>query len=72
MKVIEENGFRKLIADEGKKIRSINDVYGIDEEGEHYPYYTTEIYLAKNLDISKIEELYVEEEVSDEKISRTN
>ena len=66
MKVIEENGFRKLIADDGKKIRSIDDVYGIDEEGEHYPYYTGEIYLARNFDVSKIEEFYVEE-VVDEK-----
>lgn len=71
MKVIEENGFKKLIAEDGKKIRSIDDVYGIDEEGEHYPYYTDEIYLARNFDITKIEEFYVEE-VVDEKISRTN
>ena len=62
MKIVENNKFKKLIADDGKKIRSIDDVYFKDENGEeHYPYYATTIYLANNFDISKINELYVEE-----------
>ncbi len=62
MKIVENNKFKKLIANDGKKIRSINDVYFKDENGEeHYPYYTTIIYLPNNFDISKINELYVEE-----------
>ena len=60
---IRKYGNKKiLIADENKKIRSIDDVYFKDENGEeHYPYYATTIYLANNFDISKINELYVEE-----------
>ena len=50
------------LRDENTKIRSIDDVYFKDENGEeHYPYYATTIYLANNFDISKINELYVEE-----------
>ena len=62
MKIVEKNGLKKIVADDGKKIRSIDDVYFKDENGEeHYPYYATTIYLANNFDISKINELYVEE-----------
>lgn len=62
MKVIEEKGFKKLVADDGKKIRSIDDIEYEDENGEvHYPYYATTIYLANNFDTSKIDEFYVEE-----------
>ena len=62
MKIVEKNGLKKIVADDGKKIRSIDDVYYKDENGEeHYPYYTTIIYLANNFDISKINELYIEE-----------
>lgn len=60
-----------LIADEGKKIRNINDLYipaEYDEEGnlikeEHLPYYSTIIFLAEQIDsLEKCQELYVEEE----------
>ena len=60
-----------LIADEGKKIRNINDLYipaEYDEEGnlikeEHLPYYSTIIFLAEQIDsLEKCKELYVEEE----------
>ena len=68
MRIIEENGLRKLIADEGKQIRDINDIYApsyIDEEGnevpENIPHYTNIIYLGKNFDESKLNELYIEE-----------
>lgn len=68
MKIIEKKGLRILIADEGKQIRSIDDIYApsyIDEEGneipENIPYYTNIIYLGKNFDESKLNELYIEE-----------
>lgn len=58
-----------LIADEGKHIRDINDVYTpaeYDKEGniieeEHLPYYSTVIFLADNINKDNIEKLYVEE-----------
>ena len=58
-----------LIADEGKMLRDINDVYvaeHYDEEGnlipQKKPYYASIIFLADNFDDSKLNELYVEEE----------
>lgn len=63
-----------LIADTNKHIRSINDVYipeKRDKEGniieyESFPYYTSVIFLADNFDESKLNELYVEEEIEKE------
>lgn len=62
-----------LIADEGKMLRDINDVYvaeHYDEEGnlipQKKPYYASIIFLADNFDTSKIDELYVEEEIEEE------
>ena len=54
-----------LIADENKQIRDINDVYvpATETEEEHKPYYTSVIFLADNFDDSKLNELYVEEEI---------
>lgn len=70
MQIINTELFKKLIADEGKHIRDINDVYTaahIDEEGneieEHFPYYTTLIYLPKNFNDEEINNLYIEEEI---------
>ena len=63
-----------LIADEGKHIRSIDDVYTpehIDEKTgemipEHFPYYATTIFPAIQLDtIEKILEVYIEEEIKE-------
>lgn len=69
MKVIERDTLRILEADEGKHIRLISDVYvpeHIDEETgevvpEHFPYYSTTIYLAKNFNIEEIDDYYIEE-----------
>lgn len=62
MQIIETEKTKKLIADEGKQIRSINDVYYKDENGEeHFPYYTTLIYLPKSLTNKEIKEMYIEE-----------
>ena len=69
MQVITRGDLRLLLADEGKHIRNINDVYEeehIDSETgetipEHYPYYAEMIFLGKQVDITKLDELYVEE-----------
>ena len=63
---IRKYGTKKiLIADENKHIRDINDVYvpATETEEEHKPYYTSIIFLADNFDDSKLNELYVEEEI---------
>lgn len=54
-----------LIADENKHIRDINDVYtpATETEEEHQPYYASIIFLADNFEDSKLNELYVEEEI---------
>ena len=56
-----------LIADENKHIRSIDDVTREDENGNIIePYYASIIFLADNFDTSKINELYIEEEIEKE------
>ena len=70
MELITRTKPNLLIADEGKQIRSRNDIYipaKYDEQGnliseEKKPYYSTLIFLADNFDTSKIDDLYVEEE----------
>ena len=74
MELITRTKPNLLIADEGKYIRSRNDIYipaKYDEQGnlieeEKIPYYSTLIFLADNIDTSKINELYVEEEIEKE------
>lgn len=63
---IRKYGNKKiLIADENKQIRDINDVYvpATETEEEHKPYYSSIIFLADNFEDSKLNELYVEEEI---------
>ena len=62
---IRKYGSKKiLIADENKHIRSIDDVSREDENGNNIdPYYASIIFLADNFDDSKLNELYVEEEI---------
>ena len=65
---IRKYGSKKiLIADENKQIRDINDVYtaATETEEEHKQYYTSVIFLADNFDDSKLNELYVEEEMKE-------
>lgn len=65
---IRKYGKKKiLIADENKYIRDVNDVYtpATETEEEHKPYYATIIFLADNFDESKLNELYVEEEMKE-------
>lgn len=74
MQLINYTKPKLLIADEGKLIRSKNDVYvpaKYDEEGniiepEHIPYYSSVIFLADNFDENKLNELYVEEEINND------
>lgn len=55
---------KKIIADEGKHIRSVDDVYYVDENGEeHFPYYSTTIYVPDTFTEEQMNELYVEEEI---------
>ena len=65
---IRKYGSKKiLIADENKHIRSIDDVSREDENGNKIePYYASIIFLADNFDDSKLNELYVEEEIGAE------
>lgn len=63
---IRKYGNKKiLIADENKHIRDIKDVYipATETEEEDKPYYTSVIFLADNFDDSKLNELYVEEDI---------
>ena len=62
---VRKYGAKKiLIADENKHIRSIDDVSREDENGNNIePYYASIIFLADNFDDSKLNELYIEEDI---------
>lgn len=70
MEVIVRGDLRLLLADEGKHIRDINDIYTPEHEDEetgeiipeHFPYYAEMLFLGRQVDITKIDELYVEED----------
>ena len=66
MKIRKYGEKKILIADENKHIRDINDVYtaATETEEEHNPYYASIIFLADNFDDSKLNDLYVEEELN--------
>ena len=74
MEVRKYGNKKILIADANKQIRDINDVYIpqiTDESGnvtqeEHKPYYASIIFLADNFDDSKLNDLYIEEEIESE------
>lgn len=61
---------KMIVADEGKHIRDINDVYVTeytDEEGhlieEHFPYYSTTIFVPDSFTEAQMYEQYVEEDI---------
>jgi len=61
---------KMIVADKGKHIREINDVYvaeHTDKEGnlveEHIPYYSTTIFVPDSFTEKQMNELYVEEEI---------
>lgn len=69
MQIIKYTNPKMMIADEGKHIREINDVYvpeHIDEEGntvpEHFPYYSDVIFIPANVDVDEFTTHYVEED----------
>lgn len=65
---IRKYGNKKiLIANNNCHIRSTDDVLRKDENGNTIePYYTSVIFLADNFDESKLNELYIEEEIEKE------
>lgn len=72
MKLFSYTKPKMIVADEGKHIRSIDDVYvpeHIDEEGnlvpEHFSYYSTTIFVPDNFTEEEMNELYVEELIKD-------
>ena len=70
MQIILRTTPAMVIADEGKKLRDINDVYKeayIDEEGneipENIPHYTDVVFIPNSLTEEEVRELYIEEEM---------
>lgn len=69
MQVIVRSELRLLLADEGKHIRDVNDIYVPEhtdsETGElipeHFPYYSEVIFLGVQVKEDEIDDLYVEE-----------
>ena len=67
MQIIKRGDLKLLLADEGKHIRDINDIYVSEhyDDGElipeHFPTYSEMIFLGVQVDETKINELYVEE-----------
>ena len=70
MQLINWTKPKMIISDEGKHIRDKQDVYvpaHRDEEGnlipEHFPYYSTTIFVPDNFTEEQMNELYVEETI---------
>lgn len=67
MKLFTYTKPKMIVADEGKHIRSVDDVYYVDEETkeEHFPYYSTTIFVPDTFTEEQMNELYVEEEIKE-------
>ena len=70
MKLFSYTKPKMIVADEGKQIRAINDIYvaeHTDEEGnvvpEHFPYYATTIFVPDSFTEEQMNQEYVEEEM---------
>ena len=70
MQLIKHTKPKMIISDEGKWIRDKQDVYvpeHKDEEGnivpEHFPHYSTTIFVPDNFTEEQMNELYVEETI---------
>lgn len=68
MKLLSYTNPAMIIAEEGKQIRDKNDVYKeayIDDQGhnidEHFPHYSTVIFVPNNFTENEMKELYIEE-----------
>ena len=72
MQLINWTKPKMIVSDEGKMIRSKNDIYSpakYDEQGnlvepEHKPYYCTTIFVPDNFTEEQMNELYIEEDVT--------
>lgn len=63
---------KMIVADEGKQIRTKNDVYEpekVDENGniipEHFPYYATTIFVPDSFTEEQMNEDYIEENIEE-------
>ncbi len=58
---------KMIVADEGKHVREVNDVYYVDAETgeEHFPYYSTTIFVPDTFTEEQMNELYVEEDITE-------
>lgn len=67
MKLFSYTKPKMIVADEGKHIREVNDVYYVDEETgeEHFPYYSTTIFVPDSFTEEQMNELYVEEDITE-------
>lgn len=61
---------KMIVANEGKQIRAVDDIYKeayIDEQGnevpEHIPHYSTTIFVPDSFTEEQMNELYVEENI---------
>ena len=70
MQLINWTKPKMIISDEGKQIRDKQDVYvpeHKDEEGniipEHFPYYSTTIFVPDNFTEDMMNDLYIEETI---------
>ncbi len=70
MKLFSYTKPKMIVADEGKHIRDINDVYVAEhtnENGElvpeHIPHYATTIFVPDDFKEEQMTELYVEEDI---------
>ena len=72
MQLINWTKPKMIVSNEGKMIRSKNDIYSpakYDEQGnlvepEHKPYYCTTIFVPDNFTEEEMNELYIEEDVT--------
>lgn len=72
MQLINWTKPKMIVSDEGKMIRSKNDIYSpakYDEQGnlvepEHKPYYCTTIFVPDNFTEEQMNELYIEEDIT--------
>ena len=65
MKLFSYTKPKMIVADEGKQIRSTNDIYFIDETTgeEHFPYYSTTIFVPDTFTEEMMKDLYIEEQI---------
>lgn len=63
MQLIKHTKPKMVISSEGTKIRAKDDVYFKNNEEEHYPYYSTTIFVPDAFTEEEMNELYVEEEI---------